>query len=1183
MFFFLGGQGFVGTELNAAGQVELGEIRRGQEQKASDSLGGLLQKGGTKLEGPSRTSYVAIHGSMLPLDNPFELQLTPAADMFLINVTGLDILVPAAPRSRHSRVTTISHATRPSATWAMLGIALLASERAPGLGTATALLAGVSECSGSNNDNYTEPARIVISMPRGLCFPEVVLDPLISCSDCAAWTCQNSTSNQQSGGARSTAEHSAAENIAWLHEIWNRQRRTNRTFVLEDNITCQGGNIQASDNLFTSGVPVTDIAEADMSNWTAVRTRKLARHPVYGGVAISNESDRLIGCQCPDPMMIHRSDDGMCTCSAGMNAIRDGNNTNTIERCGACPVAARCPQQIDGGCNFNFTGDGCDRCPTGYYQTELPEVDAPDAQCIRCPDSTFRSSNSSEECLYLGCTPRYRWTGSECSICEVPERCAGGSRCNFDFVSATRDDDAHCQSCPAGFYQTDVPTMADTADSRCMRCPTELVMFAEQSINTSETGWCDFLGCSEGHFMLRMHGTCDQCQFTTRCTGGNECALNFTGPFCSVCPPGYHQISADDDNPDGACEECPEATIGGYFLFSVGAVASAFLFLFLTLKGTKSASKLEEIEGIKDDIDQVREDVEELVGVIKTTISYLQVVVLLFGAEAFKTPKWVGDIGAAIRKYVYINIPEIFGSWVKIPPDCIVDTSGMSLEQIYWNRFLSAQMLFWTVSVLGIGLGLVYRPRNNRVSASGAPGKKKGTGCCGLKQLRPLLPGLSFEVPAPNAMAGTAYSVLFIALLSTVARGVDCNRDDVGVSRLDDFPMIECWTGESVKFQLVSLLMMLVYVLLWVVAVVMHHYRTAKDSDLHKDANTTFIDFFGRIYVTQETCDFAKKTALTLVLVFAGKNPWGTWVVLLITYIVYFVLSYKVSMSDGTLDKDEKVALTQALGEFAIAFSSFYYILYDPEGKKRVFVERVPVGEICTGTDDPDSAGSAETWYYLGWGLATAAAVCVFGVLYRAESDPLTDDMSRSPSGALWGLSGVPTNMFSTVPCAVLFVICFIFWVVTMVDGSTRETEFAVVFVICGILGLVGSCCMCCADDQQDNEGNTLLFYSLSDLTGGHVGIWLGQHLLGLDTRNRTRIVGDQHTLHTGFTTLDGWSSTAGLHSNRSCAGTLCSCARRGAARTVLSDHQRAGTLQLAVRDRDGRVHTVVRGQWEVL
>lgn len=42
-------------------------------------------------------------------------------------------------------------------------------------------------------------------------------------------------------------------------------------------------------------------------------------------------------------------------------------------------------------------------------------------------------------------------------------------------------------------------------------------------------------------------------------------------------------------------------------------------------------------------------------------------------------------------------------------------------------------------------------------------------------------------------------------LLSTVARAIDCNEDEDGANRLDDFPEIICWTGTHTRYQLISL------------------------------------------------------------------------------------------------------------------------------------------------------------------------------------------------------------------------------------------------------------------------------------------------------------------------------------------------------------------------------------------
>ena len=60
------------------------------------------------------------------------------------------------------------------------------------------------------------------------------------------------------------------------------------------------------------------------------------------------------------------------------------------------------------------------------------------------------------------------------------------------------------------------------------------------------------------------------------------------------------------------------------------------------------------------------------------------------------------------------------------------------------------------------------------------------------------------------------YSTLYITLLSSAARTWDCTDDADGVSRLDDFPDIECWEGKHTKFQWMGLFCTFFFIGIWV-------------------------------------------------------------------------------------------------------------------------------------------------------------------------------------------------------------------------------------------------------------------------------------------------------------------------------------------------------------------------------
>eukprot|EP01050_Picozoa_sp_SAG11_P027275 SAG11_NODE_6843_length_1237_cov_1.484183_2_plen_258_part_01 len=64
--------------------------------------------------------------------------------------------------------------------------------------------------------------------------------------------------------------------------------------------------------------------------------------------------------------------------------------------------------------------------------------------------------------------------------------------------------------------------------------------------------------------------------------------------------------------------------------------------------------------GFLDDVDIIEKEGGKIIKVFKITLSYLQMVALLLGADAIKTPKWMIQIGMATSKWVYIDIGAIF-------------------------------------------------------------------------------------------------------------------------------------------------------------------------------------------------------------------------------------------------------------------------------------------------------------------------------------------------------------------------------------------------------------------------------------------------------------------------------------------------------------------------------------------
>ena len=157
------------------------------------------------------------------------------------------------------------------------------------------------------------------------------------------------------------------------------------------------------------------------------------------------------------------------------------------------------------------------------------------------------------------------------------------------------------------------------------------------------------LPCEAGTWMRMQGGECTECTYPTRCAGNNECAYNFTGTECGVCSPNFYQEEEDDDHPDGFCEVCPEPTAIGFVLFVVGIICSVMVFVLMTIKGTSVVKGQQALEDLQDAAESIQAQVEEAVSMVKQTLTYLQALVLVFGAKQFETPEWMTQLKQKIQ------------------------------------------------------------------------------------------------------------------------------------------------------------------------------------------------------------------------------------------------------------------------------------------------------------------------------------------------------------------------------------------------------------------------------------------------------------------------------------------------------------------------------------------------------
>lgn len=109
---------------------------------------------------------------------------------------------------------------------------------------------------------------------------------------------------------------------------------------------------------------------------------------------------------------------------------------------------------------------------------------------------------------------------------------------------------------------------------------------------------------------------------------------------------------------------------------------------------------------------------------------------------------------------------------------------------------------------------------------------------------------------------------------------------------------------------------------------------TPPESTSHEDAEDNKED---KIVATElnlmaEPAEYAKKTALVLVVVFCGKSPWLTYVLLIVFYIFYFLArigSMSLEENADSIKACSSVSkILQIMGEILFVVFSFYFILY---------------------------------------------------------------------------------------------------------------------------------------------------------------------------------------------------------------------------------------------------------------
>ena len=259
--------------------------------------------------------------------------------------------------------------------------------------------------------------------------------------------------------------------------------------------------------------------------------------------------------------------------------------------CAKCPAgwlsdvgSTKC-QSCEAGKYSSIIGQACKICSAGLYRSSGGDA----TKCFLCP-AGFASAEGSVKCEICGAGQYSQIAGGDCKLCNVGQ-----------YRSSNMVDVTTCQSCEAGYYQSDVgqtsclPCVQGefldiVGGNSCKLCsPSTYVSHKGRKIPCSNcpTGWSSAAGsakcqaCGAGTFGhgcqlcplgYARNGTdhdatqCRLCKLgeTTTLIGAASCERCDVGKFgsskgfCTSCAAGTFQ----DTKGESACQKCPVDRFG---------------------------------------------------------------------------------------------------------------------------------------------------------------------------------------------------------------------------------------------------------------------------------------------------------------------------------------------------------------------------------------------------------------------------------------------------------------------------------------------------------------------------------------------------------------------------------------------------------------------------------------------
>ncbi|MBN2340899.1 MAG: PPC domain-containing protein [Deltaproteobacteria bacterium] len=413
----------------------------------------------------------------------------------------------------------------------------------------------------ADTDSDSDPLSCLDENPCAATGTCLVVDGRKFCECDSGWageTCDECAAGWHAQGAYCVLDQQCLSTSCAGREVYNGCQVVDGTVVC----TCSGNWDDATNCLeCESGFHEVDgYCGADMFC--------VGNYPCEHGGSCSSD-DGVVSCDCSTAGSLFLGTDNWegeyCEiCPEGY--YEDGDDCVAVESClsDQCGDHGTCVETANGPtaciCDSGWDGEACEDCASGYHES------ADGTECVLdeiCATDTCGSGN-----------------------CE--ENAEGGVTCTCP-VGAHLDANSFCSECVSGYHFFEEVCVADEPDCETLdpcaehgtcvyeggvkRCDCEPLyagLFCEQCMEgyqdnddngdclpSCETAVANGLDCGD-------NGACEESSGATVC----DCAGNWSGALCDVCPPGYH-VDATSDCVEN--EICESDTCNGHGTCSVPA------------------------------------------------------------------------------------------------------------------------------------------------------------------------------------------------------------------------------------------------------------------------------------------------------------------------------------------------------------------------------------------------------------------------------------------------------------------------------------------------------------------------------------------------------------------------------------------------------------------------------------